>query len=198
MIHRVLLPVLLITIFSGSVARADDDLVRLPGQGELKPAIDGHTANLPTRLAPGGGLLMSFDANSDGLISTTEIEFGIIEAFLLADANADGNLTPLEQAAWANELPTRDDTLNNPVRFDPNLDRYVSLEEFTGAVQQMVLIYADEATGDVSLAALEVRSEKEDDRRVDETPQNRRGGAAPGNRRGGSGKRSFISPFARN
>ena len=32
-------------------------------------------------------------------------------------------LQMLEQQAWARSLPTRDNSLANPVRFDPNLDR---------------------------------------------------------------------------
>lgn len=157
--YRILLPALTIAVFMTPVAMADDDLLRLPGQGELKPDTINNSINVPARLAPGGGLLLSFDSNSDGLISLDEIDSGIIEAFGHADANADGNLSPLEQFAWAEDLPTRDDTLSNPARFDPNLDRAVSLEEFSGAVRHIAAIYADETTGSVALVSLEARSD---------------------------------------
>ena len=161
---------LALTILSAGipVALADEDPVRLPGQGEVKSVINNQTDTMPVRLAPGGGLLMSFDLDGDNIISQSEIEHGIVTAFADADTNEDGNLSPIEQADWADHLPTRDETLANPARFDPNLDRYVSLEEFAGAVQQIASIYADVGTGSISLISLEIepaRAERDRDDR---------------------------------
>ena len=129
-----------------------DGLVRLPGQGELK-APERRTG-ARERLAPGGGVLLSFDENADGLVSDAEFDAGLSRAFDIADVNEDGTLTVFEQQDWARGLPTRDDSLTNPVRFDPNLDRQVSYDEFTLVIRSLAQPYRDELSGDVVLARL--------------------------------------------
>lgn len=129
-----------------------DEPVRLPGQGLVKPDTGPAQRNLG-RLVPGGGLFASFDANGDGRISAAELAEGTRAAFLLADTNQDGELTALEQQDWAAGLPTRDDTLSNPVRFDPNLDRIVTFEEFEAVIAQLATNYQDD-TGTIDLARL--------------------------------------------
>jgi len=130
---------------SGQVHAEDDGLVRLPGQGELKP--DATYIEGIGRLVPGGGLLLSFDADRDMQITPAEISAGIDAAFLKADHNEDGRITPLEQIKWTQTLPTRDASLANPARFDPNLDRSVRNEEFRDVIFAFAAIHADEATG---------------------------------------------------
>lgn len=145
-----------------------DDIVRLPGQ------TPGQADKLPVRgkkaerLVPGGVLLVSFDEDGDGMISGEELSRGITAAFAQADANGDGELTALEQQAWAASLPARDDTLSNPVRFDPNLDRIVTFSEFSGVVLQLAATYQD-ASGNIALASLVApdRPEREDRRFAD-------------------------------
>jgi hypothetical protein len=136
-------------------ALADDkpqELVRLPGAGELKqPALPGGTRD---RLVPGGGLLFSFDADGDGRVSVSEIDTGIRSAFANADADGDGVLSAFEQRDWARGLPTRDDTLANPVRFDPNLDRRVSVEEFSDVITALAGDYRAEDSEVIEIAAL--------------------------------------------
>lgn len=130
-----------------------DDIVRLPGQGLVKTdAFPGRKA--PERLVPGGGLMMSFDVDGDGRISTAELTTGAKLAFAAADINEDGALTALEQQAWASNLPTRYDTLANPVRFDPNLDRTVSEAEFSSVIVQLASAYSEASSGDILLASL--------------------------------------------
>lgn len=135
------------------LASADEDeLLRLPGQGEVKPELN-HVGGIG-RLVPGGGLLLSFDTNEDGVVTPAEVETGISAAFTLADANGDGRVSPLEQISWSEKLPTRDMSLANPARFDPNLDRVVRLDEFTDIVWLLVNVYAD-PTGSVNIADLQ-------------------------------------------
>ena len=86
-------------------------------------------------------------------------------AFSSADKNADGYLTALEQQDWAASLPTRDDSLANPFRFDPNLDRRVDLDEFTLVINNLGLDYADEASGDIIVADLKAPDVRRDRRR---------------------------------
>lgn len=137
----------------GGQAHAEDDgLVRLPGQGELKPDA-AHIEGIG-RLVPGGGLLLSFDTDKDMQITPAEISAGIEAAFLKADENEDGRITPLEQIKWTETLPTRDASLANPARFDPNLDRSVRDEEFRDVIFAFAAIHADEQTGIISVTNL--------------------------------------------
>ncbi|MFN3293565.1 MAG: isoaspartyl peptidase/L-asparaginase, partial [Gemmobacter sp.] len=48
-------------------------------------------------------------------------------------------------------FPVRDDTLANPVRFDPNLDRIVTYEEFYTVILQLAAPYQDGA-GNIAAA----------------------------------------------
>ena len=123
--------------------QADDDIVRLPGQGFTKPEAHKRRGT-PDRLVAGGGLFLSFDTDGDGRITRAELEAGTAAAFAKADANGDGHLTAFEQIKWAESLPTRDDTLANPVRFDPNLDRRVSPEEFETVIAELAEHYVEE------------------------------------------------------
>ena len=132
--------------------QAQEDLVRLPGQGEVKP----DTAYIEGlgQLVPGGGLLLSFDDDRNGEITQQELADGIAQAFLDADANDDGRITPIEQLNWSNGLPTRDVSLANPARFDPNLDRSVRPQEFKDIVIALASIYTEETTGTVPVQGL--------------------------------------------
>lgn len=135
-------------------AQADEDeLLRLPGQGEVRDDALRQRAQAD-RLKPGAGLFITFDADSNGRISRSEIDAGIPAAFEQADNNEDGFLTALEQQDWARSLPTRDDSLANPFRFDPNLDRRVDIDEFTLVISNLGRDYADEASGDIIIADL--------------------------------------------
>lgn len=128
-----------------SVADAQEgDIVRLPGTGELRDVRPGGERQ---RFVPGGGLLISFDANADDVVTTEEVSTGIEAAFNAADANGDGTLSAFEQQAWAGSLPTRDESLANPVRFDPDLDRQVSAEEFALVIARIAESYASEDSG---------------------------------------------------
>ena len=131
----------------------EDEILRLPGQGEVRSPQLRERAKAD-RLKPGAGLFLTFDSNEDGRISQFEIDAGIPLAFRIADRNEDGFLTALEQQDWAASLPTRDDSLANPFRFDPNLDRRVDLDEFTTVIVNLGTDYADETTGDILVADL--------------------------------------------
>lgn len=139
--------------FAMSLAVADDEPVRLPGQGEVKPDVAPQLTGTD-RLIPGGGLLVSFDTNTDGRVSEAELIMGIEAAFVTADRDENGRLTPLEQIAWAEGLPTRDASLMNPVRFDPNLDRMVSAEEFSLVIMSFATNLTEAETGDILVTSL--------------------------------------------
>ena len=146
-----------------SMAQAEDDILRLPGSGELKSEAD--RAHLKAdRLKPGGGLLASFDADGNDRISDAEIQAGIALAFEAADANGDGELTAIEQQEWAANLPTHDDSLANPVRFDPNLDRRVSFAEFSNVIVNLSTDYRKDGHDELRLGSLRAPKEERDDR----------------------------------
>lgn len=151
---------------SGFAFAQDEDLVRLPGQGEIKE--DAPRVSGAQRLVPGGGLLLSFDTDSDGQITPTEVAAGINAAFATADANGDKRISPLEQISWSKGLPTRDASLENPARFDPNLDRIVKEPEFTEIVHLLAGIYADETTGNIPVTKLKAAEQR---RRPQEEPE---------------------------
>lgn len=166
----VLLPAALtlaLVMFSAAPALAqdaDDEIVRLPGQGFTKPE-SRIARGTPERLVPGGGLFLSFDTNADGRITHEELLAGTAAAFLKADANADGALTAFEQISWADSLPTRDDTLANPVRFDPNLDRTVSEAEFEAVITELAAHYVSKEGNDILISDLKApkpKPERED------------------------------------
>lgn len=157
---------LLATLGLSVSAQADfdeDELVRLPGQGEVRDQALRDQAKAD-RLKPGAGLFITFDTNSDGRISVEEIDAGIPVAFESADENEDGYLTAFEQQDWAEDLPTRDDSLANPFRFDPNLDRRVHFDEFKTVIVNLGQDYADEESGDIFIADLKAPKPRPDDR----------------------------------
>lgn len=138
----------------------DDEIVRLPGQGFTKP--EARTPRgTPERLVPGGGLFLSFDSNGDGRITRDELLAGTAAAFVTADTNGDGYLSAFEQISWAESLPTRDDTLANPVRFDPNLDRKVSPDEFQTVIIELAAHYVESEGEDIVIADLKAPKPKQ-------------------------------------
>ncbi len=140
-----------------ALAESVDDLERLPVDGAQERGKAQLVAGtLPPRLRPGGGLLLSFDADGDGLIDADEVARGTALAFAAADTDASGHVTLMEQADWAHSLPVRDDTLANPTRFDPNLDRRVSPGEFASIISALAADYAGEPGGLIEASALTV------------------------------------------
>ena len=162
-----------------AAAQADEDeLLRLPGQGEVRDdALRQRTK--ADRLKPGAGLFITFDIDNDGRISQSELNTGIPAAFEAADNNADGYLTALEQQDWAQGLPTRDDSLANPFRFDPNLDRRVDLDEFTLVISNLGQDYADETSGEIIIADLKAPRPEREGRRNDRAGDTPRGQDRP-------------------
>jgi hypothetical protein len=181
--RRILPPLLLATVLltalpvSAQAQDEGDDIVRLPGQGLVKPDSAPAQRKLG-KLVPGGGLFASFDADNDGRISVIELADGTRAAFLAADTNGDGQIGALEQQDWAAGLPTRDDSLANPVRFDPNLDRVVTFEEFASVITELAANYQDDH-GVIEMAKLSAPEPKPErgDRRPSGPPQGRQDGS---------------------
>ena len=164
---------------SAGAGDESDELVLLPGQsypgpGQRRSKPNGHA---PDRLVPGGGLIVSFDTDQDGQVTPAELAAGIQAAFEEADTNSDGYLSPLEQLSWAERQPTRDDTLGNPARFDPNLDRRASYAEFDTVLTSFAADYASES-GNIRIADLKAPKPEREKRAAprfpaDEPPRGR-------------------------
>ena len=157
----------------------EEELLRLPGQGEFRRnALGGGQLE---RLIPGGGLLLSFDSDGNGFITPEEIDQGIVAAFEKADEDENGRITPLEQVKWAETLPTRDVSLANPARFDPNLDRSVRIDEFSAVIVDFSANYADEITGEISVNSLKSVRPDSDTKEIkaNRPEQNEREGSRP-------------------
>ena len=152
---------LVVTEVSSDDATVEDEdaIVRLPANGEVRSPRDRERLQAD-KLKLGGGLLASFDTDEDGIVSRADLAAGIEAAFADADTNEDGELTALEQQAWARSLPTRDNSLANPVRFDPNLDRRVSFEEFSAVITDLWNDYRAEGDDVLKVAALKAPKEK--------------------------------------
>ena len=109
-------------------------------------------------------------------VTPEELATGIQTAFSEADTNQDGYLSPLEQLAWAERQPVRDDTLGNPARFDPNLDRRASYDEFQTVISSLADDYASESgviqVSDLKAPRREKRELAENDRPVRPMPRN--------------------------
>lgn len=150
---------LMTAIAPAGAQEAQDEIVRLPGQGFTKSEAR-RPKGTPDRLVAGGGLFLSFDTNGDGRITRAELAAGTIAAFKKADTNSDGHLTAFEQITWAESLPTRDDSLTNPVRFDPNLDRRVSPEEFEVVIAELAEHYVEETSDVIVIASLKAPKPK--------------------------------------
>ena len=165
MIRSIAACLLLALPFAASAAApavpADDEIVRLPASGEVRSQEDRERLRAD-RLKPGGGLLASFDTDEDGRISRAELTAGIEAAFAAADTDGDGQLTAFEQQDWAASLPTHDDSLANPVRFDPNLDRRVSAAEFSAVITNLWSDYREEGDSVLRVASLKATEEKKD------------------------------------
>ena len=152
------LAVLALPALAGPETQDEDEVVRLPGSGEVKTE-QARVQLKADRLKPGGGLLASFDEDNNRKISAEELDAGIRAAFTAADANGDDELTAIEQMDWADSLPTRDDSLANPVRFDPNLDRRVSFSEFRAVILDLARDYRKDEP-ELRLASLKAPKEE--------------------------------------
>ncbi len=126
-----------------TVETVDDSLVRLPDRMQRR-FFGRFRSSDSLKFVPGGALILSFDKDNNELISQSELRTGINEAFDLADKNLSGYLSIFEQKEWASTLKVRDDTLANPVRFDPNLNGSISYEEFAGVILMLAKQYQNE------------------------------------------------------
>jgi hypothetical protein len=96
-------------------------------------------------VTPGALLFASFDADLNGLITPEELTAGAQRAFTVADRNGDGVVTGFEQTDWAAAMGDATGVLANAMSFDIDLDRTVTLAEFTSGLRRIADPLADAA-----------------------------------------------------
>ncbi|MDJ0922036.1 MAG: EF-hand domain-containing protein [Henriciella sp.] len=181
----------LIGIAHADDPQGDDELLRV-AEPLTREDLEKLRGLRPDRLKPGGGLFVSFDTNIDGQVDKLEIDEGIAAAFADADTSGDGYLSVLEQQDWAAALATGDSSLSNPVRFDPNLDRRISFEEFDYVIQNLASDYTKSEADYILIKDLE---QPKPNRRDEEAERPRQ--RPDGDRRGPPGQNrtpSSVTP----
>ena len=151
-----------------SLQSSDESVVRLPERMQRR-FMGRFRSTESLKFVPGGALILSFDEDEDEQVNRYELERGIDEAFNLADKNLNGYLSVFEQKEWASTLEVQDDTLANPVRFDPNLNGSISYEEFAGVISLLAKQYESEK-GIIHLESL-VQLDEEERKSDDEEPE---------------------------
>jgi hypothetical protein len=96
-------------------------------------------------VTPGALLFASFDADLSGMITPEELTAGAQRAFKVADRNSDGVVTGFEQTDWATAMGDSTGVLANAMTFDIDLDRTVTLAEFTSGLRRIADQLADES-----------------------------------------------------
>lgn len=96
-------------------------------------------------VTPGALLFASFDADFNGLITSDELTAGAQRAFHAGDRNGDGVITGFEQTDWATAMGDATGVLANAMTFDIDLDRTVTLAEFTSGLRRIADQLADES-----------------------------------------------------
>jgi hypothetical protein len=94
-------------------------------------------------VTPGALLFASFDADLSGMITPEELTAGAARAFKVADRNGDGVVTGFEQTDWATAMGDSTGVLANAMTFDIDLDRTVTLAEFTSGLRRIADQLAD-------------------------------------------------------
>jgi Ca2+-binding EF-hand superfamily protein len=72
----------------------------------------------------------TFDVDRDLRVSMDEVQAGILAEFMLADANRDGALQPIEFQNWSNITLGGGSTGPYRLDFDRNVDNAITSEEF--------------------------------------------------------------------
>lgn len=80
-------------------------------------------------------MFVSFDADGDLSVSTTESEAGLGREFARADANRDGGLSPIEFQNWSNSVLGGGQMGPYRLDFDRNVDNTITREEFDAEIR---------------------------------------------------------------
>jgi hypothetical protein len=103
----------------------------------------------PIRAILSGDAMMfvSFDTNGDLSVSRDELEAGIAREFTRIDANADGNVSPIEFQNWANNVLGGGQMGPYRLDFDRNVDNTITRAEFETEVRGRFSDYDENSDG---------------------------------------------------
>lgn len=115
--------------------------------GGSRPAADE-----PIRALMSADALMfvSFDTDGDLVTSAAEIEAGIAREFARADANNDGNISPIEFQNWSSQVLGGSQLGPYRLDFDRNVDNVISRSEFVSEIQGRVRDYDADQNGSLT------------------------------------------------
>jgi hypothetical protein len=83
-----------------------------------------------------------------------EVRENAERAFARADTNNSGTISIFEQQDWAQIIGAGDGQLANAVSFDTNIDRQVTLEEFSNGLLRIARPYMDSETEEIPFSNL--------------------------------------------
>lgn len=150
---------LLALVFAAS-APAHAQAAPEDGPDTLQPQLAGDRSMMKRDLRglrvakPGALAFASYDSDGSLDLTTEEIAAGAARSFKAADIDGDGLMSIFEQQDWAADVGAHDGALANAMTFDANLDRSVSVEEFTDGMLRLSRAYAAPDGGALYLSDL--------------------------------------------
>lgn len=115
---------------------------------------EGRPETIRALLSADALLLSDFDTDRNFEISMAEVEAGVTASFGRADANADGNLSPIEFQHWSGVELGGGMTPPYRLDFDRNVDNIISEEEFRTELIARAQEYDADESGAVTRSEL--------------------------------------------
>lgn len=132
-------------------ASAAAQVQRIPQQGQ-GPGFGLENARY---IRSGALLFVTFDNNQDFLITEQEIIEGARNTFKLADADGDGEMSPIEQRSWAAMITSESDVLGNSRMCARMLEKNVNEDEFVQCLVQFSERFTDrDENGSIRISGL--------------------------------------------
>ncbi len=95
-------------------------------------------------------MFVSFDTDGNLSITREELEAGIPREWARADANSDGNLSPIEFQNWSNLVLGGSQMGPYRLDFDRNVDNTITRDEFETEVRGRFSDYDQDSSGALS------------------------------------------------
>jgi len=95
-------------------------------------------------------MFVSFDTDGNLSVAPEELEAGIPREWARADANSDGNLSPIEFQNWSNLVLGGSQMGPYRLDFDRNVDNTITREEFETEIRGRFSDYDEDSSGALS------------------------------------------------
>lgn len=110
----------------------------------------GDSETVRALLSADAMMLVSFDVDGDMSVTRAETEAGIQREFARADANADGQLQPIEFQNWSNLVLGGGHIGPYRLDFDRNVDNLITRDEFRAEIEARAETYDADESGALS------------------------------------------------